>query len=536
MNNLTTDLQKLIKIKHHDLTNTSHLVFLDDNTQNLLWQIRLEEIEGKKEFLPVLIFTYDEKEVYQSLYPDKLILYSPGVHWILLPEEFQGEMKIKSSPREVILNYINRIKEKKIEEIEKLFKHDLASEFGAFLFAKNLRLRGLLSSTVFDEVKETIYEKLKTTQKQELKNYLTLKTIISDIDEEIEDRLLINNDVNLLYIDDKNDFGWNHIFCVLFKNVDTMSNDVEFDLYLAELKEKGELYIPYDLVILDLNLHEEKNSVPIEERSGYKVLEKIRSMDLLLPVIILTGSEKSIAMNKLKNLGIEGYVSKPHPGMIPDEVHKHVNNFIRSTYNISKSPYLHRIWSVFLILLRNFKLRDNLENAVFQKLKAVIMKFYGRIFIINEFTEQLRSYEYNEILIYLHSIMTDIIKHNQKRFKMSFRGQFLFWKEYIETMKYSLQSEPCFERAWINNINFSNESEIKLLLKFNTLRNQIKPIHGKKVIHKDEALYFFVLVVYELVKDNSELKNKVDSNIKEIIKAFAGRKDLYQDMFDLWAV
>lgn len=69
----------------------------------------------------------------------------------------------------------------------------------------------------------------------------------------------------------------------------------------------------YDLIILDLKL---------PNMSGDEILEKIREADPYVDVVVYTNYQEPPVMQKLINLGVEGYISKGADADLWDTVEK----------------------------------------------------------------------------------------------------------------------------------------------------------------------------------------------------------------------
>lgn len=492
---------------------------LGDDTANDIWSIRLKELELGRNFQPIVIESYDSKEEYFCRYPDRLILHSPGIYWLRIPEDKIEDIDIKEPKAEYVKEFINKVKQSRIIEIEKIFKHDLASEFGAVFFAKGLFEAGYIKNDTFENVLKEFHEIVRSEKRTLLRNYFILKDFEALLKiKEAKKGKSKSFDLNVLFIDDKFENGWQTLIADLFSGdrSEIIKDDKEFIELIEGFKSEEKNFLPYDLVVLDLNLLEEKSDLPIKERSGYKVLKMIRDLDLLIPVIMLTGSEKAVNMEALSDLGIEAYISKPYPGMTEFEIQRHVLTFTGTLKRIEKNNYLHSLWRVFRILERNLKMTDNLQNSVFVKLKACIFKLHQRQFDDSEYKSKLQSYEFNEVLLYLHSVLSDIIISNLDKFKIKDGEEYFTWLNYCVRKKIQSTAKPGMEAKWVNEQNFSSKTEREILNKMNYMRNQIKPIHGNQVLQKNDALFFTVVTIYELCKNDPVLKSKVFDGVQEI--------------------
>ena len=515
---------------------------LNDDTANKIWELRLNEMEAGKGYQPILIESYDSKEAYFCRYPDRIILHSPGVYWLQVPDQKESDLNIDAPNSDHVKAFIDKVKSSRIEEIEKIFKHDLASEFGAVFFAKGLFESGCIKNNIFENVLKEFKEIVKSEKRNMLRNYFLLK----DFESLLKIKIISANKIKsfgskVLFIDDKFENGWQSLVSGLFSHSESeiLKDDKEFFELIEEFKSDGMNYLPFDLVILDLNLLEEKSSIPVTERSGYKVLKAIRDFDLLIPVVMLTGSEKSVNMEALSDLGIEAYISKPYPGMTGFEIQKHIQTFTDTLKRIEKNNYLHTLWLAYKILESNLKMTDNIQNSVFVKLKACIFKLHQRQFDESEYKSKLQSYEFNEVLIYLHSVLSDIIIANIDNYLIKDGEQFCTWINYCAKKKIRTNAKPGIETKWINVKNFSNEKEMEILNKMNFKRNQVKPMHGNEVIYKNEALFYMIVTIYELCKNNEKLKPNIYNLMKPMMplaKIMIGKGQFWaeKELKELW--
>ncbi|MDA3886689.1 MAG: response regulator [Candidatus Delongbacteria bacterium] len=515
------------KVKKESTSSDIQRIKLDENTYIQLWQIRLEELEQESGFKPIIIESFDKKDDYFLRHPERSILYSPGIHWVKLPEQKNIEIDLKPPKDEKVISFIEKIKPERINEIEKLFKHDLASEFGAIFFAKELFKRNYLSQNGFEEVVSIVKDTINNEKRKELRNYFLLKDPFNEMPEITKDdkyKRIKHFDMNVLFIDDRFENGWQRIFGELFdKEGETLVDDTEVEDLIKELKEDGISHIPYDVIILDLNLLNENADIPIKERSGYKALKMIRNYDMMIPVIMLTGSERSVNMKALEDYGIEAYIPKLHPGMSENDIQTHIDNFLTILAQVKSNLYLHDMWKAYKFLKTNLEETKINKLSVLAKLKAALLKFHSRTYEGSEYKSKLQSYEFNEVLLYLHSILSDILQSKLDIYEMYDKNskQYSSWGDSY--------SKPGFGNKWINEKNYSIKNERMFLDNMNYIRNKMKPIHGNKVITKPEAVFYFLLVIVELIKDidcskSSILITKLD-NLFAVGKIFIKKQE-----------
>ena len=119
----------------------------------------------------------------------------------------------------------------------------------------------------------------------------------------------------ILYIDDQASLGWDKLLCDLVfdtenhKNFKVISNREEFTK--DNIIENMSNYKP-DCLLLDLRLKgDEEHRLPLEEISGFKLLEIIKKKFPALPVIIISATNKAGNLSALLNAGAEGLWTKP---------------------------------------------------------------------------------------------------------------------------------------------------------------------------------------------------------------------------------
>jgi DNA-binding response OmpR family regulator len=102
----------------------------------------------------------------------------------------------------------------------------------------------------------------------------------------------------------------NHRILVVEDEIDTskyLAKALETEGFEVDCAENGAIGVSslkknhYDLIILDLKM---------PGKSGDEVLEEIREIDPLIMVVIYTNYGQAPVMNKLINLGVDGYIRK----------------------------------------------------------------------------------------------------------------------------------------------------------------------------------------------------------------------------------
>ena len=134
-------------------------------------------------------------------------------------------------------------------------------------------------------------------------------------------KLNFTGEPKVLYIDDEAEKGWWEIFCkilddenkISFSHLDDEFNQKKqneiIDISLNKVVEEK-----IDIVILDLRLHKEDfNNKPIDEITGFKILQKIKAHNKGIQVIIFSATNKIWNLQALQNAGADGFIIKESP-------------------------------------------------------------------------------------------------------------------------------------------------------------------------------------------------------------------------------
>ncbi len=521
-----------------------------------IWEIRIKETKNidKCDLSnytpdPIIIYSYDPIELWLSNYPDQSILLSPGISWVQLPLDDEDEIKNFSFDKSVLYLWIQKHKKHYQAFLERVLKHDIANEFGAIMLANGIisylhnmidtnnqnRFRKLITSEEYDVIRKKVTTDRKTTNR-----FISLYTIIQPGFQtpikEIEKIQYYYFDekgkytLKILYIDDCGKKGWDSVLTALIRDpVQCLTiKDSYIDLQSTLQKERAnKLYLAgYDMVLLDLNLIEgESSESSVVERTGYKILELIRDIDLVIPVVMLTGSDKQVNMKGLQKFGIVEFVTKPFPGYELTNIQ--AENLISAFDKCEKAKWLHILWYLYVKLIE--KSPDKIKKKFLVALHKLLNKvYYTDVYDKKFIQDDLYSIMYNEAILYIHSILTSVlqIKAQQKGVQ-----KVNIDKGINETCR-NLDFIS-LNKDFINRFNFQLDN-LTLLKGLNDLRNKIFPMHGDKNANLAQVICYTISMLYE-VKEiaNTPWDSDIKSKLQLLMSCCNYTTDVSNDLKEL---
>jgi len=242
--------------------------------------------------------------------------------------------------------------------------HQLANDWGAFRLAK---FAGYALSL---EKPTSLYFKYKESQ--------TNNELVPESNTNIG---VFNESCKALLIDDNADSGWMAILNYILKHKIVMPGKTSSLNVLRTFEEAMEFnnYINYDIVFLDLRLLKEEDKgqeiIDIEQFTGTKVLRKIKKINKGIQVIIFTASNKVWNIERLLEIGANGYYIKESPEFVLSPVFSKENyNELLSTVEKSLSlkflrsvDNIHQKCSLFIAgdrLARNIRYQSFYDRSV----------------------------------------------------------------------------------------------------------------------------------------------------------------------------
>jgi CheY-like chemotaxis protein len=479
------------------------LKVLKHNTYLDVWKQRITEFKNKSQPEPIIIYTYDSLVDWLSVYPEQTIYLSPGVYWKQLPENDNNQAVLPDR------NDLNQwlIKNKGVYEkylIGRL-KHEIANELGAPIMARKInesllkpsnrkdtkdeKERKLVTRNEFKAIDDATQEACKEMRDNDLIQLYNALTTTQEGNILLEEK--INPfDLNILYIDDKAGFGWEKMLRSIISDgsilgVISLETDKVQDYYDAiDEKDLGN----YDVVILDLNLlTKESTTEPVNKRSGYNVLTKIRDQNNLIPVIMFTGSEKEINKAGLEDKGIVEFITKPYPGY--EFSYRQAVKLLKVLPRIEENKWLKHLWTIYKTCIEKC---NNPQIVI--KFKAIMIKLYQNAYLNNGFIDNYlnrnQSLAFNECILYLHSIVTDIVQNRCRNIPPQ------------DMINNGLPLDKiCFKNVFINRFVFGEsnwDNRSSLLIMLNDIRNDVYPIHGNYFASLNNIVNSLLTVIYEI--------------------------------------
>ena len=238
--------------------------------------------------------------------------------------------------------------------------HQLANDWGAFRLAK------FAGFSLKQEKPSSLYFKFKDS--------FTNNEIVPNANNTIG---LFNESCKALLIDDNATSGWSETLKhILRSKIVNPGKSVSLDVItLFEDALKFTDYINYDVVFLDLRLLKEEDKSnqinSIDDFTGTKVLKVIKDINFGIQIIIFTASNKVWNIEKLLELGANGYYIKESP------------EYILST-RFSKDNYEEFIKTIQTCLLRKplkeiYSLSQNVVSIIESLVKSKKLdKHFGK--------------------------------------------------------------------------------------------------------------------------------------------------------------
>jgi len=326
--------------------------------------IRLTKELEKVRLLPILFITEDLKEeiltnqINNQKEKSALLLFTKGSYLLSSFSLDEYILKPLSNIEETIL--LEKVIPSLNIENTKDPGHQLANDWGAFRLAK------FAGYTLKIEKPASLYFKYKDA--------FTNNEIVPNANNTIG---LFNESCKALLIDDNATSGWSETLKhILRSKIVNPGKSVSLDVItLFDDALKYADYINYDVVFLDLRLLKEEDKSnqinSIDDFTGTKVLKVIKEINPGIQIIIFTASNKVWNIEKLLELGANGYYIKESP------------EYILST-RFSKDNYDEFIKTIQTCLLRKplkqiYILSQNIKSIITTLIKnKKIDKSFGK--------------------------------------------------------------------------------------------------------------------------------------------------------------
>lgn len=183
--------------------------------------------------------------------------------------------------------------------------HQLANDWGAFRLAKfaGYKLTVLRPASLYFKYKDSLTNN---------ENVPVTNNIIGHFRESCK----------ALLVDDNAGAGWSEILRhILRSRVGNNENPTHLEVIPSFEEADGYTkYIDYDIIFLDLRLNKEEDRAnyinDVEDFTGTKILKKIKAINPGIQVIMFTASNKVWNIQKLIEIGADGYYIKESPEYI----------------------------------------------------------------------------------------------------------------------------------------------------------------------------------------------------------------------------
>ena len=302
----------------------------------LAYHIRLTKSLGENSYVPIVLIAEESFQYLGLSHPEPSILFSKGIY--LIKESLDDFRKT--------LTWFNAGRIKSLDDFSSfvisvkinppanyLSHHSIANEWSILRWAKVLDISADKES--LKDVRVNI---------ESLLYYKFLQARYPINTEPEKAAFKVNGKGRILYIDDEWNKGWD----VVLKKIISSSPEIVLETFNYDFKDKDyeEILIACtnkvnnsnpDVVLLDLRLSDSDfyEDAKSTELTGYKVLQRIKTINPGIQVLIFTASNKVWNFTELQKAGADGFVIKESPenSIDSDSTQKAIGNFI-SVLNI----------------------------------------------------------------------------------------------------------------------------------------------------------------------------------------------------------
>ena len=302
----------------------------------LAYHIRLTKSLGENSYVPIVLIAEESFQYLGLSHPEPSILFSKGIY--LIKESLDDFRKT--------LTWFNAGRIKSLDDFSSfvisvkinppanyLSHHSIANEWSILRWAKALDISADKES--LKDVRVNI---------ESLLYYKFLQARYPINTEPEKAAFKVNGKGRILYIDDEWNKGWD----VVLKKIISSSPEIVLETFNYDFKDKDyeEILIACtnkvnnsnpDVVLLDLRLSDSDfyEDAKSTELTGYKVLQRIKTINPGIQVLIFTASNKVWNFTELQKAGADGFVIKESPenSIDSDSTQKAIGNFI-SVLNI----------------------------------------------------------------------------------------------------------------------------------------------------------------------------------------------------------
>lgn len=348
--------------------------------------------------------------------------------------------------------------------------HSIANEWAIHQWAKTIGCEETDElAKVFQNVETNLYFK-----------YLRTTNPISEIDKFSPEKLKINFEgtPKVLLIDDEAEKGWYKIFAYLLDDInkihiDYLSEDFKtlgkeeiIDKSIQKVKEDN-----IDVVILDFRLSpNDFIGTNPKENSSIQLLDKLKSFNPGIQVIIFSATNKVWNLQALQDAGADGFIFKDGS----ENIHQSIQRFIvQLSSSLEKASWLKPIWR---------KTRSCLNHLETQRRNHTIGRdFTGAIGTFLELgfdslVSEKSKYPFDTSFMYYFLILEAASKQlidednpiqDNGHYKFQFRSNYDYLKHFNETtcertgnvLKAKNRRIP-YNQKFLNLIEFANIQEV----------------------------------------------------------------------------
>jgi CheY-like chemotaxis protein len=403
------------------LTNNSvGIAFLDGNISDFILNLRINnDLPGEIRKLPVICLGYRSMRslIKSEAYPK--LMAAQGLYYLSLPaglDEIKHTLHVASKceitdPKGTVKDLMPTAAE--MSKIESAVIHDLGNFFGSERLLYGACFAGRINSRETIDLTnriENIQNEESNLNKVDLELYRFNENRFDDELKRYNDKDpdIKSIEGNILLIDDLAHLGWSDAIAASLwgseyvhnikddrtenglKISDCKSKDGKYllrsisnpdskkeDEFIKSLKVHIEKYLTdaFDIVLLDLRLRrveDEKADNP-EKTSGIEILKMIRNINAAIPVIMLTASRRVKNMEKVFDLGADGYFVKETVKKSDrlDDIKTYYERFCELVTFGRRKSYLGDAWKVVDHIENNYTTFPVIEDELLFLRKAI---------------------------------------------------------------------------------------------------------------------------------------------------------------------
>ncbi|MGP1478577.1 MAG: hypothetical protein ACTTJI_02665 [Capnocytophaga sp.] len=315
--------------------------------ENIL--IKLKEIEEQaKEFFNqdrLLLVEDNIKKI------ENFIALNEGTKRYFLPQE-------KLRLDEEMKDLIRKLLSPEEKYVENTYKGRVRTVLSESLKKEIFIKKGNLEALLLDKVEQ---------YKKQMEDFDTKEKEIKNMKEWFH-----YNNPYIIYVDDQANDGWAKVFKKIiygnsteeidnFKVIAPKKEDTIDEIVTLIIDAKGEKKQKAILLILDLRLYQERGTIPVNQLSGFKVLEKLKEKHFSMPILLTTASNKWQSYSQMIDLGVLYYWQKKGLDEQNDSTTLANNyyDFLKGVYLLCSDQKIQFLYSIFFPTLYSLKKEEN---------------------------------------------------------------------------------------------------------------------------------------------------------------------------------